>query len=99
MEISRIVSQPMGMNTEKQLLDSSKKEKESFGQILSGYLNQANQQLVQSEKLTAQLATGEVRNVHDVTIAAQKASIALQLTVQVRDKAVEAYQEIMRMQL
>ena len=99
MEISRIAGQPIGMNIEKLAAAEPKKAKESFGDIFSGYLNNVNQQLVDSEKLTAQLATGEVKNLHDVTIAAQKASIALQLTVQVRDRAVEAYQEIMRMQI
>ncbi|MBP1930785.1 flagellar hook-basal body complex protein FliE [Ammoniphilus resinae] len=73
--------------------------KESFSEVLSQYLNDANKQMLESENLTAKLATGEVNNLHEVTIAAQKASIALQLTVQVRDKALEAYQEIMRMQV
>lgn len=99
MDISRIATQPIGLNVEKQAVAETKKAKESFSDIFSGYLNNVNQQLLGSEKLTAQLATGEVKNLHEVTIAAQKASIALQLTVQVRDKAVEAYQEIMRMQL
>jgi flagellar hook-basal body complex protein FliE len=53
----------------------------------------------ESDKLTGQLVTGEVQDVHEVMIAAQKASLSLQMTVQVRNKVVEAYQEVMRMQL
>ena len=53
----------------------------------------------ESEKMTSQLVTGEVQDIHEVMIASQKASISLQLTVQVRNKVVEAYQEVMRMQL
>lgn len=102
MEINRIASQPMGMNNTKQAVEDSTNKgngSHSFGEIFSNYLNGVNNQLLDSEKLTAQLSTGEVKNLHEVTIAAQKASISLQLTVQVRDKAMEAYQEVMRMQI
>jgi flagellar hook-basal body complex protein FliE len=40
-----------------------------------------------------------VNNIHDVVIAQEKASLSLQLALQVRNKAVEAYQEMMRMQI
>ena len=49
--------------------------------------------------MTNKLITGEVEDLHQVMIAAQKASITLDLTIQVRNKVVEAYQEIMRMQM
>lgn len=71
----------------------------SFTDVLQGYLNGVNQTLQQSEDLSTKLATGEIDNIHDVTIASQKAKLALDLTVTIRDKAVEAYQEIMRMQI
>lgn len=71
----------------------------SFSNSLSEALQKANETIVQSENMSEKIATGEIKNIHDVTIAAQKAQIALQLTTQVRDKVVEAYQEIMRMQV
>ncbi len=43
------------------------------------------------------LAAGKLEDVSQVTIAAEKASIALQLTMQVRNKVIDAYQEVMRM--
>ena len=46
-----------------------------------------------------QLATGQAKSVEDVVIAMEKADLALQLTVQVTQKAVEAYREISRMQV
>ncbi len=46
-----------------------------------------------------QLATGKNTNIHETMIAAEKADIALRLMVQVRNKIIEAYQEIMRMQV
>lgn len=101
MNINSIGLPPVGLfNNDKSVHTISGKDgRESFSQVFDKYLNNVNTQLKESEKLTTQLATGEVKNLHDVTIAAQKASIALQLTVQVRDKALEAYQEMMRMQI
>ena len=72
---------------------------EGFGQIFKDALKEVQAAQNQSEKMTNQLVSGEVQDVHEVMIASQKASLSLQLTVQVRNKAVEAYQEIMRMQL
>lgn len=72
---------------------------ESFANFLNDALNEVNQAQATSEKLTAQFAAGQVRDVHSVTIASQKATILLQLTTQVRNKVIESYQEIMRMPL
>ncbi|WP_059172710.1 flagellar hook-basal body complex protein FliE [Bacillus sp. FJAT-27445] len=71
----------------------------SFGTMLNQYIQDANMAVKNFEGKTAALARGEAVNLHDVTIAAQKANIAVALTTQVRDRAVEAYQEIMRMQI
>ncbi|MDF2858555.1 MAG: flagellar hook-basal body protein FliE [Neobacillus sp.] len=73
-------------------------EKSSFSNVLQGYLENVNTTVKQAEDLTVKAATGQIENIHDVTIASQQAKLALELTVTVRDKAVEAYQEIMRMQ-
>ena len=42
---------------------------------------------------------GETENTHDLTIALSKASTALQYTVAIRDKLLDAYREIMQMQI
>jgi flagellar hook-basal body complex protein FliE len=76
----------------------SNQSKTSFANVLQGYLQNVDDTVKQSSNLSAKVAAGEVNNVHDVTIASQKAKLALELTVTVRDKAVESYQEIMRMQ-
>jgi flagellar hook-basal body complex protein FliE len=47
----------------------------------------------------AKLATGELTDVHEFTTAAAKAQLGISLTAALRNKAVEAYQEIMRMQV
>jgi flagellar hook-basal body complex protein FliE len=52
-----------------------------------------------ADKLAVSAATGNLTDVHDYLIAATKASLATELTVAVRNKAVEAFNEIMRMQV
>lgn len=71
----------------------------SFQSMLNQYINNADGAVKTSESMALSLAKGDNVNLHDVTIAAQKASIAVSLTTAVRDKAVEAYTEIMRMQV
>lgn len=60
-------------------------------------LRDVNEQLVTADRLSEKLITGEVEDVSQVTIAAQKAELSLQLVIQMRNKLLEAYQEIMRM--
>lgn len=52
-----------------------------------------------AESAEIQFALGLSNNTHDLQIAQQKANVALQYTVAVRDKAIEAYKEIMNMQI
>jgi flagellar hook-basal body complex protein FliE len=81
------------------LQTSMKKNISDFSSILENALNKVNQLQIESDNYKMLLSIGEVDNLHDVTIAAEKANIALQLTLSVRNKVVEAYQEIMRMQI
>jgi len=71
----------------------------SFANVIQGYLKNVDNSVKESSDLSVKLAAGEIDNIHDVTIASQKAKLALELTVAIRDKAVEAYQETMRMQI
>lgn len=71
----------------------------SFASVLKETLNNVNKQQIESDVLTDKLARGENIDLHQVMIASQKASITLQATLEVRNKVVEAYQEMMRMQV
>lgn len=69
--------------------------KDRFTQVLSDI----NELQLQSGEMSEKFATGEIEDVHDVMIAAEKASVGLELTIEVRNKLVEAYREIMRTQM
>ncbi|MBX5476152.1 MAG: flagellar hook-basal body complex protein FliE [Clostridia bacterium] len=70
-----------------------------FLKELQRALEQVNALQIQAEQAGQSLASGSVDDVARAMIAAQKASLALDLTVEVRNRALEAYQEIMRMQV
>ncbi|MEW6723368.1 MAG: flagellar hook-basal body complex protein FliE [Bacillota bacterium] len=71
----------------------------SFRATFMGALAEVNRLQLQADELNRQLATGQISDIHRVTIATEKATLALELTVQIRNRIIEAYQEIMRMQL
>ena len=62
-------------------------------------LSTTNAYLSDAENEELKWALGETDNTHELSIALQKASTALQYTVAVRDKVLEAYKEIMQMQI
>jgi flagellar hook-basal body complex protein FliE len=99
MKIDQLMTTPSLLVEKNQNVNAASPSKTSFSQALGEALKNANETIIQSENMSEKIATGEIKNIHDVTIAAQKAQIALQLTTQVRDKVVESYQEIMRMQV
>jgi flagellar hook-basal body complex protein FliE len=71
----------------------------SFGSFLSDALGSVQAQQTITDTLNDKFIVGELSDVHQLTIAAEKASLSLELTVQIRNKAIEAYQEIMRTQI
>lgn len=78
---------------------SSGEAQKRFASFLQDSIGKVNDLQIQSDTMTQKLALGQDVDLHEVMIAAQKANISLQLTLEVRNKAIEAYQEIMRMQV
>ncbi len=68
-----------------------------FSDYLKKALNSTNDLLIQSQNLSDAFAAGETDNIHQVALMAEKADIALQFTMQIRNKIMDAYSEIMRM--
>lgn len=72
---------------------------ESFSAYLGRSINDVNALLKTSDSITTDLATGKTENLHEAMIGFEKAETAFKLLVQVRNKALEAYHEVMRMQV
>jgi flagellar hook-basal body complex protein FliE len=68
----------------------------TFGQLLQNAIGDVNKAQLHAGDLSARFAAGEPLDVHQVMIAAQEASVALNLAIQVRNKLVDGYQELMR---
>ena len=72
---------------------------DAFGDILSQAMNQVNNLQNQATDTSNSFAAGQVEDIHQVMIATEKADLALQFTIQIRNKILDAYHEIMRMQV
>lgn len=70
-----------------------------FASYLKDALNQVGSLENQARAAAMDLAVGDMSQIHQVMIAYEKASLALSLTIEIRNKMVEAYQEIMRIQM
>ena len=75
------------------------KSASGFGDMLQGVLKQVNDLQNRGDQATLELHAGKIENLHEVMIAVEQADISLRMLVQVRNKAQQAYEEIMRMQI
>jgi len=71
----------------------------SFQQMLSNLVNKVDQLEKNADYSVQKLITGDEENIHQVMIAAEEANLAFQLMMEIRNKLIEAYKEIMRMQI
>ena len=72
---------------------------ESFTTLLQQSLEQVNGLQHEADAAARAFALGQAPSIHDTMIAMEKADLSLRLTMKVRNKVVEAYQDIMRMQV
>ncbi len=94
------VRETNGLNIPTGIQKSEKSDKVNFSDALKASLNQVNQTQRTSETLSKNFVLGDDSvSLSDVMIAGQKSNIAFQATVQVRNKLVSAYQDIMNMQV
>ena len=71
---------------------------QGFGQMLDGLVSTVDAKEAQATDLTRKVLLGDSDQLHQSVIAMQEASVAFSLMVEVRNKLVESYQELMRMQ-
>lgn len=94
--ISKISSQLQGALNP---VENEKTKTNDFKDMLGNALKDVNETILDAGQKSQKLAHGEVADIHEVMIASQKASVSLEMVIQVRNKLIESYQEMMRMQV
>ena len=79
--------------------NASEAGKSSFGNILKDSIKEVNQLQHAADVSIEQLVAGKSKNLHETMIALEKADISFRLMMEVRNKIIDAYHEIMRMQV
>jgi len=72
---------------------------QGFGQMLDGLVGMVDAKQTEAQNVTRRVLLGDTDQLHQSVIAMQEASVAFSLMVEVRNKLVESYQELMRMQV
>jgi flagellar hook-basal body complex protein FliE len=70
-----------------------------FGKLFSEAVGRVEEYRLKSEEATNRFLTGETEEIHQLVLAGQRAEVAFETFLQVRNKVVQAYQEVMRMQM
>ena len=70
-----------------------------FGDMIANTIAEVSAAEATADRIAVGVAAGQDENIHELLIASSKATLGVQLLTQVRNRAVEAYQEIMRMQV
>jgi flagellar hook-basal body complex protein FliE len=96
--IDKVGNQPSLLPNLKHLKDTEQADGQ-FENTLKSALNEINDLQKDAGDTTDAFLRGEITDLHQVTIATQKARLGLELLLEIRNKMVESYQEIMRMQL
>ncbi len=99
MRIEALKLAPVSSNSIEKVVPQMEGSNKNFGEFLTDALGEVNSLQQTAAKTSFDLAAGTLQDISQVTIAAEKASIAMQLTMQVRNKMIDAYQEVMRMQV
>ncbi len=71
----------------------------SFAELLAKSLNDVNNLQIAADNAIKEIATGKMDNIQDAVMAIEKADISMRLLLEVKNKAVQAYNQIMNMQV
>lgn len=80
-------------------IQEKKEENNGFSHMLKNKLDQVNEKQIKAEETTNNFLQGEETDIHEVMLDSEEAKLSVELAVQVRNKLIEAYQELNRMQL
>lgn len=95
--IKRITGTGINKSIDLTVGDEQKAESPSFAEFLSGAIQNVNALQKDADAQKEAFAAGKTDNIQNVMISMEKADVAFQMTLQIRNKVLEAYQEIMRM--
>jgi len=91
-----IASQIAGIQMPKPAGETKRPDGESFDSVLKGFVNDVNELQHKAADVEGKFLTGEISDVHEVMLASEEASIAFELLMEIRNKLVESYKEIIR---
>ncbi|ACZ12687.1 flagellar hook-basal body complex protein FliE [Sulfurospirillum deleyianum] len=86
-------------NTSNATLTKTESVGEDFSKILQNSIDEINDTQVKGDRAMADLATGEVKDLHQAAIAINKAETSMKLMLEIRNKALSAYKEISKTQI
>ncbi len=72
---------------------------DGFGKLFTDLVSRLSTLQTEADRLAQGLAAGEPVDIHEVMLALEKANLGVQLALQLRNKVIEAYQEVMRLQV
>ncbi|HDH56979.1 MAG TPA: flagellar hook-basal body complex protein FliE [Bacteroidetes bacterium] len=78
---------------------TTKGEGPSFSETLEKFVQDVNALQKDADEATQRLISGEAKNIHEVMLAMEEANTSFQLMMEMRNKILEAYREVMRMQV
>lgn len=83
---------------EKEEVNKKKDYDKQFGDVLTGFVKSVNTDQLNSKQVVADFVAGKDVELHEVMIAGEKAKTSLELLMQIRNKTVDMYKELTRMQ-
>ena len=98
-EIGRIVGLPDGVKPVGQLKPTLPKDAQSFSKVLNNLVKEVDSLHKTAAQATDKMMTGELEDVHQVVIAMEEAETSFKLLMEIRNKMVDAYREVMKMQV
>ncbi len=94
-----VKSLSLSLNIDKLSDTKNDRVDKDFSSLLRDNIQKVNDLQLKADSITEDFALGKIDNIHTVTIATEKARVALNLTLALQNKIVQSYQEIMRMQV
>ena len=98
LKIGNVLGKEITANVRRNSLEPAAKE-QSFSSMLKNSIQEVNKLQKEADNAVTALATGEAENVHSTLIAMEKAGLSFKLMMQMRNKILDAYREVMRMQV